>query len=158
MVAAANPWVAAAVNLKLPSVAVTAIACFSFSATLPGTAALGFYEKPEQRTTIASIQLAADVPESQRVKLDVMRTDTPTFTQLIESRRNRHDDWYKTPAGYIDVCSVPIPVRAAEPSERSPVAVAQSYVGVPQRHRGRQPVEQRKQLVRQFGVLRKNLR
>jgi peptidylprolyl isomerase len=83
--------------------------------TMPrGTAAMGFYEKPEQRTTITSVQLAADVPENQRVKLDVMRTDTATFTQLVESRRNRHDDWYKVPAGYIDVCSVPIPVRAHE--------------------------------------------
>ena len=40
-----------------------------------------------------------------------MRTDTPTFAALIESRRNRRDEWYKVPAGYIDVCSVPIPVR-----------------------------------------------
>ena len=31
-----------------------------------GTGALGFYEKPEQRTPIKSIRLAADVPESER--------------------------------------------------------------------------------------------
>ena len=39
--------------------------------------------------------------------------DTPTFSDLIESRRNRRDDWYKVPAGKIDLCNVPIPVRAA---------------------------------------------
>ena len=80
--------------------------------TLPrGTGALGFYEKPEQHVPIKSIRLAADVPESERANLEVMRTDTPTFAALIESRRNRRDEWYKVPAGYIDVCSVPIPVR-----------------------------------------------
>lgn len=80
--------------------------------TLPrGTGALGFYEKPEQRVPIKSIRLAADVPKKDRTELEVLRTDTPTFTALVESRRNRRDEWYKVPAGYIDVCSVPIPVR-----------------------------------------------
>ena len=80
--------------------------------TLPrGTGALGFYEKPEQRVPVKSIRLAADVPEKERTNLEVLRTDTPTFTALVESRRNRRDEWYKVPAGYIDVCSVPVPAR-----------------------------------------------
>lgn len=78
-----------------------------------GSGALGFYEKPEQRVPIKSIRLAADIPAAERTNLEVLRTDTPTFTALIEARRNRKDDWYKRPAGYIDVCSVPIPVRVA---------------------------------------------
>jgi peptidylprolyl isomerase len=81
-------------------------------ASLPrGTGPLGFYEKPEQMTPIKSVRLAADVPVAERTNLEVLRTDTPTFTALIESRRNRHDDWYKVPAGKIDLCNVPIPVR-----------------------------------------------
>lgn len=76
-----------------------------------GTGPLGFYEKPEQRTSIKSVRLAADVPESERTPLEVLRTDTPTFTALVESRRNRRDDWYKVPAAKIDLCNVPIPVR-----------------------------------------------
>jgi peptidylprolyl isomerase len=44
--------------------------------------------------------------------LEVLRTDTVTFAALVESRRNRRDDWYKVPAGYIDLCNVPLPVRA----------------------------------------------
>lgn len=80
--------------------------------TLPrGTGALGFYEKPEQRVPVKSIRLAADVSEKERTNLEVLRTDTPTFTALVESRRNRRDEWYKMSAGYIDVCSVPVPVR-----------------------------------------------
>jgi cyclophilin family peptidyl-prolyl cis-trans isomerase len=83
--------------------------------TLPrGTGALGFYEKAEQRVPIKSIRLAADVPESERTKLEVLRTDTPTFTRLVESRRNRQDEWYKVPAGHIDVCGIPLPVRKPE--------------------------------------------
>jgi peptidylprolyl isomerase len=80
--------------------------------TLPrGTAPMGFYEKPEQRTPIQSIRVAVDVPEAERSQLEVLRTDTKSFTDLVESRRNRRDDWYKVPAGAIDVCNVPLPVR-----------------------------------------------
>ncbi len=85
------------------------------SALPRGTGALGFYEKPEQRLTIKSVRLAADVPAAERAPLEILRTDTPTFAALIESRRNRSDDWYKVPAGKIDVCSVPIPVRTRNP-------------------------------------------
>jgi peptidylprolyl isomerase len=76
-----------------------------------GTAALGYYEKPEERTVINSLRLAADVPEAQRSHLEIMRTDTHTFADLVESRRNRRDEWYKVPAGRIDVCNVPLVVR-----------------------------------------------
>jgi peptidylprolyl isomerase len=83
-------------------------------ASLPrGTGALGFYEKPEQRVSIKSIRLAADVPEAERTPLQLLRTDTATFSALVESRRNRSDDWYKVPAGKIGLCNVPLPTRAA---------------------------------------------
>jgi len=77
-----------------------------------GTGPLGFYEKPEQRVAIKSISLAADLPEAQRTPLQLLRTDTPVFTAVVEARRNRRDDWYKVPAGHIDLCNVPLPVRA----------------------------------------------
>jgi peptidylprolyl isomerase len=81
--------------------------------TLPrGTGALGFYEKAEQRTPIKSIRLASEVPEAERTSLELLRTDTATFTELVEARRNRRDEWYKRPAGHIDLCNVPLPVRA----------------------------------------------
>jgi peptidylprolyl isomerase len=77
-----------------------------------GTAPLGMYEKPEQRVPIQSLTLASDVPEAQRTPLQVLRTDTPLFTAVVEARRNRRDDWYKVPAGHIDLCNVPLPARA----------------------------------------------
>jgi peptidylprolyl isomerase len=76
-----------------------------------GTAALGFYEKPAERTAIRALRLAADVPEAERTQLEIMRTDSHAFADLVEARRNRREEWYKVPAGRIDVCNVPLPVR-----------------------------------------------
>jgi cyclophilin family peptidyl-prolyl cis-trans isomerase len=76
-----------------------------------GTGPLGFYENPALYVPIRSVRLAADVPAGERARLEVLRTDTPTFAAMVESRRNRRDDWYKVPAGYIELCNVPIPVR-----------------------------------------------
>jgi peptidylprolyl isomerase len=82
--------------------------------TLPrGTGALGFYEKPEQRVPIKAARLGSELPESERVALEVLRTDTPLFTKYVEARRNRRDDWYTHPAGHVDICNVSIPVRDA---------------------------------------------
>jgi peptidylprolyl isomerase len=76
-----------------------------------GTGPLGFYEKPEQYVTIVSAKMASDVPEADRTPLELLRTDSKTFDTVIESRRNRRDEWYKRPAGHIDLCNVPLPVR-----------------------------------------------
>jgi cyclophilin family peptidyl-prolyl cis-trans isomerase len=89
--------------------------------TLPrGTGALGFYEKAEQRTPIRAARMASDLPAAERVPLEALRTDSETFRQLVEGRRFRRDDWYKEPAGHVDVCNVTLPIRNAAP--RSPPA------------------------------------
>jgi peptidylprolyl isomerase len=81
-------------------------------ATVPrGSSPMGFYEQPGQYVPITSVRVAADVPAGEREALEVMRTDTASFRALVESRRNRRDDWYLVPAGYIDLCNVPIVVR-----------------------------------------------
>ena len=80
-----------------------------------GPAPMGFYEKPELRTTIKSIKLASELPEAERVPLQLLRTDSKTFVEATEARRNRRDDFYKRPAGHIDLCNVPLPVRVAKP-------------------------------------------
>jgi peptidylprolyl isomerase len=80
--------------------------------TLPrGTGPLGFYEKPEQYVPIKRVRLAADVPEAERVKLELMRTDSASFLKLIEARRNRREGWFLDPVGHVELCNVPIPVR-----------------------------------------------
>lgn len=83
--------------------------------TLPrGTGALGFYEQDAQRIPIQSIRLAADVPKAERSALEVLRTDTSTFEQLVESRRNRRESWFIDPVGKVELCNVPIPVRQVQ--------------------------------------------
>jgi peptidylprolyl isomerase len=81
-----------------------------------GGAEMGFYTKTEAPIPIKSVRLAADVPPSERSNLEVIRTDSATFTALIESRRNRPEEFFKVPAGRIDLCNVPIPVREQRPS------------------------------------------
>lgn len=76
-----------------------------------GKGSMGLYENPSQHTVIKTMRVAADVPESERTPLEVMRTDSPDFARRVESRRNPSDEWYKVAAGKVDVCNVPIPVR-----------------------------------------------
>ena len=76
-----------------------------------GTGALGFYERAEDRTPIREIRIAADLAPEKRTRLEALRTDSATFATLVQMRRFRRDDWYKEPAGHVDVCNVPLPVR-----------------------------------------------
>lgn len=81
--------------------------------TLPrGSGGMGFYERPDQYVRIGSINIAADLPPSERSRLEVMRTDTPSFAAYVESRRNRREDWFKVPLGHVGLCNVPLAVRS----------------------------------------------
>lgn len=84
-----------------------------FLSALPrGSGPLGFYRDPAHATQILRVRLASDLSPSERLHLEVLRTDTPTFAALVESRRNRSNPWFHYKAGKIDVCNVPLPVRA----------------------------------------------
>jgi peptidylprolyl isomerase len=81
--------------------------------TLPrGTGALGVYASRRDWVRVESMQIAADLPPAKRTPLEVLRTDTPTFTQYVEALRNRREPWFKVPAGRVGVCAIPIPVRS----------------------------------------------
>jgi cyclophilin family peptidyl-prolyl cis-trans isomerase len=77
-----------------------------------GAGALGFYETPAERTPINSIRLAADVAAAERTNLEALRTDSATFRSVIESRRFRRESFFVSPTGHINMCNVPLPVRA----------------------------------------------
>ena len=81
------------------------------SALPRGPAPMGFYADASQRTAIRSIQRVSDLPVAQRPTLQVLRTDSKTFADTVEARRNRVDDFYKRAAGHIDLCNIPVPVR-----------------------------------------------
>lgn len=76
-----------------------------------GSAEMGFYAKSEVPVQIKSIRIAADVPPAERTNLEVLRTGTPAFAALVESRRNRPEEFFKVQAGRIEICNVPIAVR-----------------------------------------------
>jgi peptidylprolyl isomerase len=87
--------------------------------TMPrGPGNMGFYEKAEQRVPIKSVRVAADVPVSERTDLEILRTDTQTFQQVIEARRNRREEWFHVPAGKIEIVNVPLPVRVKNKAAR----------------------------------------
>lgn len=81
------------------------------SALPRGSGPLGFYESAAERTPIRAITLASELPADARERIEVLRTDTATFDAFVESRRNRRDDFYKRPAGHVDVCNIAIPTR-----------------------------------------------
>jgi peptidylprolyl isomerase len=79
--------------------------------TLPrGTGDMGFYKQRSEHTIIRSIRVAADLPAGEREPLEALRTDSKRFAEQTESRRNRRDEWYKVPAGHLDICNVPLPI------------------------------------------------
>lgn len=76
-----------------------------------GAGAMGFYDKPELNVPISAFQVAADVPEAERSKFEVMRTDSATYKAVVEAQRNRGGPWTKVAAGHLELCNAPIPVR-----------------------------------------------
>ncbi len=82
------------------------------SALPRGTGAMGFYDKPEQRTGIQRIRLMSDVPAAERPALQVLRTDSTTWTQLLDARRYR-GGWFVHSPGHIEICSASVPTRPA---------------------------------------------
>jgi peptidylprolyl isomerase len=81
--------------------------------TLPrGSGEMGFYVASEKPVPIVSLRVAADVPVAERTPLEVLKTQSAVFRSIVDQRRNRRESWFKFNPGHIDVCNVPLPVRA----------------------------------------------
>lgn len=87
------------------------------SAMPRGSGALGFYQGDERGAELKRVRIAADLPETQRPSIQVMRTDTARFAELIQARRSRHESWFHEPTDRIELCNVPVPVRAVPHGE-----------------------------------------
>jgi cyclophilin family peptidyl-prolyl cis-trans isomerase len=77
-----------------------------------GSGEMGFYVASEPTAPIRSVRIAADVPKAERTPIEVLRTDSATFRAVLEQRRQRHEPWFKFSPDRIDLCNVPLPVRA----------------------------------------------
>jgi len=85
----------------------------NLSALPRGTGDLGFYLTPGERTGILSIRLGSEVPDLPGYAY--LSSVSDSFKRYVHARANRRDAFYIQPAGAIDVCNVPVPVRRIEP-------------------------------------------
>lgn len=76
-----------------------------------GSGPLGFYTESSERVPLRRVRMGSELKRDEQLRLQRLRTDTQTFSQLIESRRNRMEEWFIDPAGRIGLCNVPLPVR-----------------------------------------------
>ncbi|HEV2569433.1 peptidylprolyl isomerase [Sphingomonas sp.] len=74
-----------------------------------GTGNLGFYEKAEQRVPIRSIRLGTEVTDVPRWQY--LDETSAAFAAYADARANRRDAFFNIPAGGVDICNVPVPVR-----------------------------------------------
>jgi peptidylprolyl isomerase len=81
------------------------------SALPRGTEALGIYKTGTVARTIASVRLASTMPAAERPRFQVMETGSSTFSSYINARANRRDAFFNIPAGGVDLCNAPVPVR-----------------------------------------------
>jgi cyclophilin family peptidyl-prolyl cis-trans isomerase len=76
-----------------------------------GTAELGFYAQAAQRLPITAIRVGSDVPGLPAYQM--LSTDGVSFARYSAARANRRDRFFIQPAGGVDACNVPVPVRRA---------------------------------------------
>jgi peptidylprolyl isomerase len=76
-----------------------------------GTEALGFYKERSQDVPIASIRVASALPAQDRPSFQYMDTQSANFATYLRVKANRKDDFYIRPAGGVDLCNAPVPVR-----------------------------------------------
>lgn len=76
-----------------------------------GTEALGFYKQGSVAKPIADVTLASAMPAADRPAFEYLDETSPAFATYLKVRANRDDDFYRTPAGGVDLCNVNVPVR-----------------------------------------------
>lgn len=76
-----------------------------------GKGELGFYTDAKKRVPIQSIRMGDSLPEAEQPQFEYLNTMSPAFTRYAEARANRRDPFFITPAGGVDICNIPVPVR-----------------------------------------------
>lgn len=81
------------------------------SALPRGTGPLGFYDSAGQHVKLVSARLGADLPEAERPRFEVLRSDSRAMAAFVEARANRRDAFFVRPAGSADICNLLPPLR-----------------------------------------------
>ena len=80
--------------------------------TLPrGNGDGGVYDDAALRVPIVSVRLGSEVAEFPQPTFEYLASDSESFAEYVRVRANRQDDFYKVPAGGVDVCNVQVPIR-----------------------------------------------
>lgn len=79
-----------------------------------GTGPLGTYETEGERVPIASARMGTDIPASERAQIELLRTDSESFRDLIMAARSRTEDFFVQPTDRISLCNVRMPTRAVD--------------------------------------------
>ena len=79
------------------------------SALPRGTGDMGFYKTAQERVPILSVCMGNEVPGLPGY--EYLSTESQSFAAYADKRANRKDDFYIQPAGGVDVCNVPVPIR-----------------------------------------------
>jgi len=74
-------------------------------------AAMGVYATPGERTGIASVRLASDLPAAERPRYQYRGTDNPRFAMAVRLRENPKPPTVSV--GGASVCDVPLATRRA---------------------------------------------
>jgi peptidylprolyl isomerase len=77
-----------------------------------GTEALGFYKERSSDVPIASVHLASELAPAARPRFEYLKETSASFATWLRIKKNRKDDFYIRPAGGVDLCNAPVPVRA----------------------------------------------
>lgn len=90
------------------------VAGMEHMSSLPrGTGPLGFYETPAERTRIVSVRMGNDVADL--TAYEYLSTESASFAAYVDKRANRKDSFYIQPAGGVDICNAPVPIRVVTP-------------------------------------------
>jgi peptidylprolyl isomerase len=76
-----------------------------------GSEALGFYKDESAHVPIAAVRLASQLAPAEQPRFEYLDTQSQSFGRYLQLRANRSDDFYRIPAGGVDLCNAPVPVR-----------------------------------------------
>lgn len=77
----------------------------------PANAGNGVFENPADRQPIIGFAVASDVPDADRLDVQVMDTTSDSFKAYVDARRNRRGEWFIEAKNHIDLCGAPVPTR-----------------------------------------------
>ncbi|MFZ2308900.1 MAG: peptidylprolyl isomerase [Rhodoferax sp.] len=81
------------------------------SALPRGPGAMGFYDKPELYVPITRARMLADIPADEQPAIEILRTDTATWRQLVEASRHAIGGWAVRSALHSNICNRSVPTR-----------------------------------------------